>query len=274
MVDVAAREARAAQVAQDFALLLETACAEFECLQRLVTGEVQVQAADQFGALRAGATIRMALAKAFLFNAARAYRICRHGKGLLKRPRELRGAFLQALEVVVAVRDVNEHGFDAHEVAGKRNDRPTAHLHVNASALVDETSLMIKGPQQILMGPLNLFDLYGVVRRMTDLAGFHALPMIVSAPPTNGIIPWPPDPNAPPVPRLGCARRSRQRHLLLRPLPFASARRSRHLPKRSTFAFLPRTRLLPGAYCRKVDEHWGQSGCRAVRRWPRLSPLS
>jgi hypothetical protein len=80
--DISAEEA--------FALTLETACEDFEILQGLIDGEIQVTApkTDEaipankddhrkaHRALRAAPRIQMALAKSFLFNARRANRIC------------------------------------------------------------------------------------------------------------------------------------------------------------------------------------------------------
>jgi hypothetical protein len=43
---------------------------------------------------------------------------------------------------------------------------------------LDETALLLGGPAQILMGPLNLYDIYVAVARARNLAGFGALPPI------------------------------------------------------------------------------------------------
>lgn len=62
-----------------FALMLETACHEFETLLALVCGELrldQPEKLDQTSLVRPMATIQMALAKSFVFNANRANRIC------------------------------------------------------------------------------------------------------------------------------------------------------------------------------------------------------
>jgi hypothetical protein len=41
--------------------------------------------------------------------------------------------------------------------------------------ILDETSLVIDGPEEILMGPLNLHAVYFATNRIPTLAGFSAL---------------------------------------------------------------------------------------------------
>jgi hypothetical protein len=113
----------------------------------------------------------MALAKSFLFFSARAHRICEHGAGSLHLPREERKLFLAMMRHVVPVRDVNEHGFDPN--AGSEAT-PSLHFHKLEDVMVDQTSLIILGPDKILMGPLNLCDVYRAIDRMRKLAGFAA----------------------------------------------------------------------------------------------------
>jgi hypothetical protein len=112
----------------------------------------------------------MALAKSFVFYAVRARRICEHGQGSLGLDRLERTRFLKGTERLVHVRDVNEHGFDANG-----SSKPSKHLHEEESAVVDETSLTILSDQKVLMGPLNLYDVYVSVARMRGLAGFSSL---------------------------------------------------------------------------------------------------
>ena len=66
-----------------FALLLETAGQQFEVLRSLIRQELLIASnqqpktrQDTFSEMRAQGCIQMALAKEFLFNAARAYRLC------------------------------------------------------------------------------------------------------------------------------------------------------------------------------------------------------
>jgi hypothetical protein len=48
-------------------------------------------------------------------------------------------------------------------------------MHIHEEAILDETSLMIYGPEEILMGPLILHAVYLATNRMRTLAGFSAL---------------------------------------------------------------------------------------------------
>ncbi|MFF8800902.1 MULTISPECIES: hypothetical protein [unclassified Methylobacterium] len=165
---------RAARIAKNFALMIEGACQEFEALQAILSHEVTIAGTTPSAVFVQGTIVR-SLTKTFLFNAARAYRIYKHGKSVLKLPRELRKEFEQVLEPVIAVRDVNEHGFDSHQIPGKKNLRPTLHLHAEFDAAVDETSIIALGPEQVLVGPLNIYNLYQTIARMRTVAGFAAL---------------------------------------------------------------------------------------------------
>src|SRR5512143_2493039 len=94
---------------QAFALLLETACNQFETLQALIRGElrfVEPSGPECFLVLRARATIQMALAKSFLFDANRANRVCQKNKSQLSLDRQERVDFLQATRPLADVRDV------------------------------------------------------------------------------------------------------------------------------------------------------------------------
>jgi hypothetical protein len=154
-----------------FALMLETACEDFEICQRLIRQETTVTSTHQRDRFRAAARIQMALAKSFVFYAVRARRICQHGQGSLRLDRLERTRFLKGTERLVHVRDVNEHGFDANG-----SSKPSMHLHEEESANVDETAMVILGDKNILMGPLNLYDVYLPAARMKGLAGFSSLP--------------------------------------------------------------------------------------------------
>jgi hypothetical protein len=171
--------------AKAFTLLLEAACEEFEVLQLLIRNEIQVTFSQpgnaptdnriMFRRARAGACIQMALAKSFVANVIRAHRICEDGAQYLTVDRDERRRFLKTTPGVRQVRNVNEHGFD---VSGNEESKPSMHHHELeslGSAAVDETSMIISGPEKILMGPLNLFDVYRAVARMRDLAGFASL---------------------------------------------------------------------------------------------------
>jgi hypothetical protein len=119
--------------------------------------------------------VQMALAKSFIFHVVRSRRICEHEASTLVIGREDRKKFLTGTNCVVAVRDVNEHGFESGAGARGKRSHPSMHHHEADSAILDETSLIILDDRKILVGPLNLFEVYGVVKRMQQLAGFASL---------------------------------------------------------------------------------------------------
>jgi hypothetical protein len=49
-------------------------------------------------------------------------------------------------------------------------------MHEHEGGTLDETSMVILGPEKILMGPLNLYQAYLKVDRMRKIAGFSVLP--------------------------------------------------------------------------------------------------
>lgn len=155
--------------ATKFALRLETSCRAFETLRAIIKGSLVLIDAQGEQQLQATAAIRMALAQEFIANAARARRVLDTAKAEIPISKEARKSFLSETASVVDVRDVNEHGLDNRHVKSK----PTMHDHGEGS--VDEFSLAVFGPDQILMGSLNLVDVYTVVAEMRDLAGFQAL---------------------------------------------------------------------------------------------------
>jgi len=99
-----------------------------------------------------------------------------------------RTRFLKGTEGLVPVRDVNKHGFDVNG-----NSKPSKHHR--AGGILDETSMVIGSDKEILMGPLNLYDMYGPTARLRALAGFVSL---------RGIMfpDMPPPPEPPPSMRL------------------------------------------------------------------------
>lgn len=156
------------------ALRLEMACEAFETLRDIITGSIKINVEAR---PRVPFATIAALAQSFVANTARAHRILEHSKGKLPVPEEKRRAFLATLQKVVDVRDVNEHGFDAINVSSKPK------LHNHGGGFVDETSLVIEGPQMIFMGPLNLAETYKVVASMREIAGFASLPQELPPPP-------------------------------------------------------------------------------------------
>jgi hypothetical protein len=174
--------------ASAFALLLETACEEFEILQDLIKGDLLIDTPDPrtkwdsgmkgrkqvIRGARSQSAIQMALAKSFVFNARRANRVCTLNKAAIPLDRDSRKLFLRDTNPLIAVRDVNEHGFD-----GNGSSKPSMHEH--EGGLLDETSMVILGSENILMGPLNLFDIYAAVDRARKIAGFDSM----ASTPTN-----------------------------------------------------------------------------------------
>ena len=171
-------------IATGFALMLETACEDFEILQRMIRQEIKLVSGNGIEDYRAHPRIQMALAKSFLFNLVRARRICKDGAGSLTVDRAERTRFLKATAAVVDVRDANEHGFDAKAAGNVQRrasssrvkiSKPSMHSHAKESAILDETAMIVLGDQKILMGPLNLYDAYIPTDRMRKLAGFRSL---------------------------------------------------------------------------------------------------
>lgn len=171
--------------ADDFALLVEIAHSHFSTLQALIDGRLAVVSraeADDSKALRATGDIQMALAKEFLSNVVRARRIAEHAGGELLVEKAKRQAFVRNLAHVVDVRDVNEHGFDRNSTA---SSRPSQHFYADEGASADETSHIVLGANKILMGPLNLADIFGHIDRMRQVAGFAALVAARTSPPDS-----------------------------------------------------------------------------------------
>lgn len=124
--------------------------------------------------MRAGPCIQMALAKSFVANVIRAYRVCRDGARHLAINKSERDRFKKSAEKILSVRDVNEHGYDVKKQ--KETSKPSMHTQASGNVMLDETSMVIFGPEKIFMGPVNLFDVYCAIDRMRDLAGFKSLP--------------------------------------------------------------------------------------------------
>jgi hypothetical protein len=164
-----------------FALLLEAASEQFNVLKALIQGQIAIAqigtpgSTERIATVRAEPCIQMALAKEFVFNAARCYRICEHAPNELDITAERRRAFLKSLRSIVPVRDVNEHGYDLKKGPRGKQTRPTIHTHRAGSFALDETSLMVLAPDRILMGPLNLSDIFANIEAMRQIAGFGAL---------------------------------------------------------------------------------------------------
>jgi hypothetical protein len=161
-----------------FAMLLEASSRQFKVMQSLLRKDLSIVSnvgAAGMNADSADSAIIDALAKQFLFNAVRAYRICKSGANGLNISQAECETFQELLHPVVAVRNVNEHAFDPPRTGRGKESRPSMHFHDNGLGSLDETSLVIFGADTILMGPLNLVDVFAAIETMRATAGFAAL---------------------------------------------------------------------------------------------------
>jgi hypothetical protein len=156
------------------AVLVDRACMDFEDLRDMIERQIQLSwseskdPATSIRRKRAPSDIQMALAKSFVTNIVRARRIVEGGAASLKLDRSERTRFLKATEKMVPVRDVNEHGYDPDAYS-----KPA--MHFQEGGLLDETSLVTLGPDKILMGPVNLAEIFPAVNCLRNLVGFSAL---------------------------------------------------------------------------------------------------
>jgi hypothetical protein len=164
-----------------FAHILSIACEQFEVLQWILRGDIRivtdyepVSPPDIRKAVlvqRAPDCIQMALAKSFVANVIRARRICEHASASLDLDRTEHRLFLKRTKAMLRVRNVNEHGFDVNE--SDNGSRPSLHFHKLGGYLdlgLDETSLVAPSAEVVLMGPLNLYDVYRSAARMHQRA--------------------------------------------------------------------------------------------------------
>ena len=161
-----------------FALVLETACEQFETLQLLISSEIKLVAPPKEDIqkhilyLRADACIRMALAKSFVANVIRARRIIEHGQEYLTVEKYASRIFITKTASLLRVRDVNEHGYDI------KDNKSQPAMHFRGNSWGDETSLLVEKSNEIFMGPVNLYSIYLSTKRMRELAGFKVNPQL------------------------------------------------------------------------------------------------
>jgi hypothetical protein len=165
----------------DFAGQLELAHQQFRIMLALIEGELVIQTAEapthptsECSLPFAKPRIIQALAKEFIFHVNRIHRMCDHGKTILNIEESNRRAFLAAVKPIVGVRHVNEHGFDLNRGARGRTTRPVMHYHEADNAQIDETSLIILGPDKILIGPLNLVKIFHHIEVLRNKAGYSS----------------------------------------------------------------------------------------------------
>jgi hypothetical protein len=162
-------------IPEAFALMLEAACEDFTICCGLLSGELKItrvtgsHASNTAADYRAGPRAAMAMAKSFVFHAVRARRICEHSKGALNVDRTERLSFVRQTAQLLAIRDVNEHGFDV------KGSRSHPRMHDHGDVFCDETGMVYAGPGKLIMGRVNLCEIYPIVNRMRERAGFLAL---------------------------------------------------------------------------------------------------
>ena len=109
-----------------------------------------------------------ALVDSVLFSCARANRIARDAQDEIRQAGVNVDDFLAFMKTINIVRNVTEHWTDVED------PRPLKlHTHVSSDGLigrVDETALHVRGPKEILKGPINVYDVYlYVCRTLTEI---------------------------------------------------------------------------------------------------------
>jgi hypothetical protein len=81
-----------------------------------------------------------------------------------------RRLFLSGTKTLEDIRDVNEHGFD---VDADPTSKPS--LHLKDGSYLPDTGVLPLSPTVVLMGPLNLYEVYRAIARMREHAGYASL---------------------------------------------------------------------------------------------------
>ena len=103
------------------------------------------------------------LSDAFIFELWRAYRLGKQAEQEIAEAGVDMHAYFLRLKSLDGIRNVTEHYRDA------KNPREAAvHEHDQGAIALDETSLIVFGPEQVLRGDANLFDMYLVARETTE----------------------------------------------------------------------------------------------------------
>ena len=160
-----------------YSLLISSALGSFEALAGFLNGDLVVMRKAEDSNFKPYPFLNFysVLAKHFLFEMNRLYRVIEHATNLHScLPLQEQGPFIEARRdfvkkwrCLVNVRNVNEHGFD-YKKSGKKAS-PSLHTHFDGQFALDETSLIILGANEILMGPINLADLYRDVLPLSKL---------------------------------------------------------------------------------------------------------
>ncbi len=109
--------------------------------------------------------VAQALAHAFIFKANRVLRIAAHAGDRINVARKHRKALLKLLEPVRPVRDANEHWTDP---ARKETSKPALYHHEESGVAVDDVILVLLGADKIMVGSINLFDVYSKLREIAN----------------------------------------------------------------------------------------------------------
>jgi hypothetical protein len=146
-----------------FGLKLQAAVEAYQALQVIVQNEIDFGSDIAF--MRRRVAIEFALADRMIYSINQAYRICEHGKPQIVAPGFSRKSFLYRMRRLRQIRDVSEHFADYQ----KDSPKLTFADHDEESVRVDEASLVIVGPERILRGELNLYDVYVYCKETVEL---------------------------------------------------------------------------------------------------------
>ncbi|WP_429956100.1 hypothetical protein ACQW08_04575 [Gluconobacter japonicus] len=155
-----------------FCIKLDEACKCYEMMKSIISREYVITDRDHNEILGAGSTIAISLAKEFIFEAARAYRICEHSWNLMGINKIDMKIFITSLQNLIRSRDVNEHWTDSVNI--KQKSRPQKHKVGEIN--VDDTSFIIINGN-LSFGNLELDKYYRAVKKMNDLYGWKARAM-------------------------------------------------------------------------------------------------
>lgn len=153
-------------------MTVERACEEFEIIQEFQRGNMAIARKDQRLDYRSTSAICAALARSFLFDARRIERICNGSKNFNIINRYLRKEVCGTLKPFISVRDVNEHGYDPNKLDGDKNT-PKMHVSVDGFGVLDETSFIFCGAEMVLMGPINMYDAYIIIKRLNKEVNYE-----------------------------------------------------------------------------------------------------
>ncbi|GAD09168.1 hypothetical protein GFGA_1c1237 [Gluconobacter frateurii NBRC 103465] len=161
---------------------LAAACEAYELMASLLSNEKLIVSSDGKVSRRSSSTAIVALAKQFVFEAARAYRICEHAGNKIGIDKTENRIFRTNLSNLVRSRSVNEHWTDP--VGLKDSSTPQEHTFKDVKLpnfyakemTIDDTSVvMVSGT--IFFGSLKLEKDYVAVKKMNDLYGWKARAM-------------------------------------------------------------------------------------------------